>query len=474
MTSKTFTTISLCILTATFIIPFSRGLSREKMQAGKPRLSPELVSEARLTLKKGIRYFHSIAIHGGYVYNYTLDMKEKWGEGRTDDETIEVQPPGTPAVGMSFLRAYKIVKDPEFLQAAEDAADALIEGQNDLGGWGHKIYFNRPQSKRVSFDDNQTQSAIRFLMALDQEIQKPALSTAVKKALQMMLQSQLENGGWPHMYPAQGSYHDFATFNDNGINDCISVMIDAHRYYGKEEYLRSLKKVGWFMIISQLPPPQPGWAQQYNRYLQPAWARAFEPPSVCPSATLRNVNTLMDLFLYTNNGKYLEPIPDALDWLKASRLPNGKWGRFLELGTNKPLYYDRGRIRVNSMAELSLERRTGYGYETDLTSALQKTEKRFTEMQRVGRNEFLTKKNAKPSRKKVIKRLQYLTPYVERIIRSQDRQGRWVNKHERFKKSVPGYRWNGEYRVADRISSRVFNKNVEWLCDYLEMANKLQ
>ena len=95
-----------------------------------------------------------------------------------------------------------------------------------------------------------------------------------------MLTSQLENGGWPHRYPSQGNYHDYATFNDEGINDCIRVMIEAHQYYGREEDEDVLMEAGRFFMISQLPPPQPGWAQQYNEFLQPAWARSFEPPSV--------------------------------------------------------------------------------------------------------------------------------------------------------------------------------------------------
>jgi len=260
-----------------------------------------LADRAHATLKRGITFFHSISIEGGYVYHYTLDLKEKWGEGRTDDRTIEVQPPGTPAVGQSFLRAYRTFGDSSFLKAAEEAGAALIRGQNDLGGWDHKIYFDGPKSKVVSFDDNQTQGAILFLMALDREVDSPALSAAVEKALQMMIAAQMDHGGWPHQYPKQWNYHDFATFNDGGINDCISVMMDAHRRYGKVEYLESLNKAGWFMILSQIPPPQPGWAQQYNQYLQPAWARSFEPPAVCSLVTIRNIRTLIDLHLYTGD-----------------------------------------------------------------------------------------------------------------------------------------------------------------------------
>jgi hypothetical protein len=432
----------------------------------------QLNRQALQSIKTGITFFHSISIQGGYVYHYTLDLKEKWGEGVTDDSTIEVQPPGTPAVGMSFLRAYRITAESNYLKATEDAARALITGQNNLGGWGHKIYFNRPKSLVVSFDDNQTQSAIRFLMALDQEIEIPSLTKAIEKALQMMLDSQLENGGWPHMYPEQGNYHDFATFNDNGINDCISVMIDAHKYYRKEEYLKSIHNVGWFMIMSQLPPPQPGWAQQYNQYMQPAWARAFEPPAVCPSATLRNVNTLIDMYLYTNNGRYLEPIPDAIRWVEVSKMPNGKWGRFLEIGTNKPLYYDRGRLRVDSVEELSLERRTGYGYEQDLSAMLDKTKDRFELVKKLGPQKFLSKER-ELSGDQLLKKLNRLKPMVKEIIDSQDKQGRWIVNNDRYRKRMSSSRWNGEYEVKDRISSSLFNRNINILCDFVESFNAL-
>ncbi len=418
-----------------------------------------LAKDAEKSLKRGIDFMQSLAIEGGYVYHYTLDGKEKWGEGKTDDRTIEVQPPGTPAVGMSLLRAYKVTQNRNFLTAAENAAMALIKGQNDLGGWEHKIYFSRPTGHRVSFDDNQTQSAISFLMALDQEVDDATLTEAVNKALDMMIKSQLENGGWPHQYPYQGNYHDFATFNDHGINDCIRVMIEADNYYDRKDISESLAKVGRFMMISQLPPPQPGWAQQYNEYLQPAWARTFEPPAVCPSASLHNINSLIDLYQHTGRGTYLEPIPDAIRWIKASQLPNGKWGRFLEIGTNKPLYYDRGRIRVDSLHHLSLERRTGYGYENDLSEFLKTTEERYLRVI----NAIPEKPDSDPDLE-----LKRLAERAKNVIESQDQLGRWVVHNDKFRQDIPTVQWNGEYRVEDRISSAVFNRNVNVLCEFLE------
>ena len=416
------------------------------------------------SIVKGVAYMNTLAIEGGYVYYYSLDGKEKWGEGKTDDRTIEVQPPGTPAVGMSILRAYRATKNKDLLAVAVEAANALIKGQNDLGGWDHKIYFDRPKGKKVSFDDNQTQSAISFLMALDQEVDNENLTKAIEKALDMMIESQLDNGGWPHKYPLQGNYHDYATFNDQGINDCIRVMIEANSFYNNKAIEKSLDKVGRFLMISQLPPPQPGWAQQYNEFLQPAWARTFEPPAVCPYTTVHNINSLIDLYISTGEGKYLEPIPDALRWLRASQLPNGKWGRFLEIGTNKALYYDRGRIRLDSLHQLSLERRTGYGYETDISNSLEDVELRF---QLVSNNASSCQKINKENR------LSELADQVQDIIKSQDRQGRWIVRQDKFRKEISVQKWNGEYRIEDRISSALFNRYVAVLSEFLELYNEL-
>ncbi len=428
-----------------------------------------LKDQALLTINKAVDFFYSINSHGGYVYYVTPDLSQRWGESPADEHTIEVQPPGTPAVGMSFLRAFMLTQNPAALKAARDAAFALIRGQNDLGGWQHTIHVGRPKGNYVSFDDNQTQGVIRFLMALDQHIKDDSLTAAIDKALRMMMNSQLGNGGWPHQYPQRGNYHDYATFNDHGINDCIQVMLDACRFYEKEEYRESLDKAGRFVIISQIAPPQPGWAQQYNEFLQPAWARSFEPPSVCTLVTVNNLNTLIDLYLFTERSEYLEPIPDALRWLEEIRLPNGKWARFVELYTNKALYYDRDRIRVNSVDELHIERRTGYGYEVDLNDRLAATKARYNEVFSLKAKAYLQKLNAPLSAELVQKKKQGMTPEIIKIINSLDEQGRWITKNDRYKKPIVGQRWNGEFEVQDRISSAVFNRNIDMLCRFIEL-----
>ncbi len=436
----------------------------------------ELRPQAEAALTKAVAFFHTLNAHGGYVYAVTPDLSQRWGESPADADTIEVQPPGTPAVGQSFLRAYLATGDKEALAAARHAADALIRGQNRHGGWDHTIDFADLTNETVSLDDNQSQSAVSFLLALNQVAPDERLTAATQRAVQMMLTTQLANGGWPHLYPARGNYHDFATFNDAGINDCVRVMIEAHRADPKNAAIEhSLRRVARFIVISQQPPPQPGWAQQYNEFLQPAWARTFEPASLCPSVTVRNIGTLIDLYLALGDETLLEPIPDALRWLGEIRLPNGKWARFVEIGTNHALYYDRGRIRVNSVEELHPERRTGYGYETDLSDAIAAATRRYEKALQLGRGGLKKDEERAPSQEKIVRRLDELSGTVKKIIAAQDASGAWINRNDRFKSEPPkGQRWNGEYTVTDRISSGVFNRNVATLCEYLELHARLE
>jgi hypothetical protein len=114
---------------------------------------------------------------------------------------------------------------------------------------------------------------------------------------------------------------------------------------------------------------------------------------------------------------------------------------------------------VNSVQELSLERRTGYGYEMDLTEALAAVELRFKQVTKQA------PPTPKPDRETILKEL---APKVREIIKSQEKSGWWIVRQDKFRQDVTGKTWNGEYRVEDRISSALFNRNVSVLCDFLE------
>ncbi len=142
-----------------------------------------LPEQARSGLKSAVQYFRDhVAVRGGYVYEYTPDLKTRLGEGKASPTEIWVQPPGTPAVGSAFLKAYAATQDSLYLDAATDAGKALLSGQLESGGWSASIEFD-PSGKNAdryrngfgkakgrnysTLDDDKSQSAIRFLIQLD-------------------------------------------------------------------------------------------------------------------------------------------------------------------------------------------------------------------------------------------------------------------------------------------------------------------
>src|SRR5687767_8910354 len=120
------------------------------------------VDKARDALLRATDYFQKQAKHGGYVWFVSADGRQRFGEGRAAPDQIWVQPPGTPAVGLAFLRAFEAVKEPRLLQAAVDAGRALVRGRLKSGGWTYSIDFDpksKPPRNYTTFDDDTTQCA---------------------------------------------------------------------------------------------------------------------------------------------------------------------------------------------------------------------------------------------------------------------------------------------------------------------------
>src|SRR5262245_29635238 len=145
---------------------------------------------------------------------------------------------------------------------------------------------------------------------------------------------------WPRTFPGV-KYSGFYTLNDNAQADVISTLFEAAEIYGEKRFADAAKRGGDFLILAQMPDPQPAWAQQYNAQMQPAWARKFEPPSITGGESQGAIRILMDIYRHTGDKKYIAPIPRALDYLAKSEVSPGRLARFYELKTNKPLYFTK-------------------------------------------------------------------------------------------------------------------------------------
>lgn len=360
--------------------------------------------EALGAMHKAARFFHSeVPMHGGYVWKYSSDLKHRQGEGLAYDQRIWVQPPGTPAVGLALLNVWEATGDRRDLEAARNAAHALVRGQLHSGGWHYSVTFDpkkrlqcnyrvepslgkpaaetnpqepggwtvwrqrRYKANMTIMDDDTTTSALRLLMHVDRALQfgNAAIHEAVAYGLASLINAQYPAGAWSHNYdrfprrPPDSSYYPIrrASYPDSWsqkwtklysgchvINDRITLnairtMLLAHEVYGKQEYLDSALRGGDFLLRAQMPHPQPAWAQQYDRQMHPVWDRHFEPPAITGLESQDAIETLLLLYERTGEKKYLDAVPRALAYLRRSLLVDGKLARFYELRTNRPLYF---------------------------------------------------------------------------------------------------------------------------------------
>jgi PelA/Pel-15E family pectate lyase len=434
------------------------------------------------TMKRAASYYRGkVARHGGYVYYYSTDLKQLWGEGKAAVDTIFVEPPGTPAVGMAYLKAYAATGDKFYLDAAREAAKALVYGQLESGGWTQVIHFadaerrgkyrngNGGDWNASSLDDGQTQTALQFLIRADRalEFNHADIHEATIYGLAALLNAQFPNGGFPQVWtgPVRSTpvlqakfpdydwktegrvknYWDFYTLNDNLAGDVADTLILAHKTYKVDKYRGALAKLGDFLILAQMPDPQPGWCQQYNFDMVPIWARRFEPPAISGWESQDALATLIKIARYTGEKKYLEPIPRALEYFtKECLLPDGRVARFYEFKTNRPLYMDAEYKLTYSDAAAP----SHYGW---------KQNARFEQIAEAFKAATAGHEPARMSINRVEE------GEVRRIIRELDSDGRWVSTY--FGEHLVGQpKFEHGFRY---ISSEVFIRNVEKLSEYI-------
>lgn len=442
--------------------------------------------------KAAIFYRESVASHGGYVYHYTPDLSRRWGEGEATDDQVWVQPPGTPTVGLAYLEAYRATTDRYYLDAAQSAAEALVYGQVQSGGWTNSIDFN-PRGNRVaryrnekgrgrntsSLDDGQTPSALLLLIRVDKALNfnHREIHEACLFGLNSLLMAQYPNGAFPQVwddhqnpqpvavpagYPDYDwihkgrikEYWNMYTLNDNVPGYVVETLIAAYETYDDKRFLQSVRKLGDFLILAQMPEPQPGWAQQYNFEMKPIWARKFEPPGISADETQEVISTLLRIADFTGDSKYLKPVPEALNYLQRSLLADGRLSRYYELRTNKPLYMERnGRDYVLTFQDSNLP--AHYGWKT--TSRLKALRQAYDA--KVHSDSPTPPGIASDSDARQIR----LPDAVKRALSGLDDEGRWLSVSD-------GELLVGQLRLPKGtryISSAEFSRNLALLSQYL-------
>lgn len=298
-------------------------------------------------------------------------------------------------------------------------ADNILLFQRNNGGWPKnydmKAILTPEQVDSVvstknilhtTFDNSTTYTHIQYLAQVYTDTKIEKYKEACLKGFDFILTSQYANGGWPQYYPIEeGDYSRRITFNDGayiGIMETLKMIIDGDPNYSfigndlhikiQNAYDKGLDCILKMQIVDNNKLTV--WCQQHDEVdLSPAWARAFEPPSICNGESAPVVLFLMNID--HPDAKIIESVQSAVKWFQDSKIYNTKvkfikapleksqwkssrfdrvvvidssaapiWTRYYELKTDRPLFCDRNSKYLYSLAEVSRERRSGYGWYT--------------------------------------------------------------------------------------------------------------
>ncbi|WP_207533355.1 pectate lyase [Desertivirga arenae] len=297
-------------------------------------------------------------------------------------------------------------------------ADNIILFQKTNGGWpkNYDIFAILSSDQKDSvlaakntlnttFDNGSTYTQIAALAIAYVNSKEEKYKVAAENGLNFIIGSQYPNGGWPQYFPLEENYSRHITYNDGAFCGIMTLLKDIKddkkQYYFinnklREKIFRSYEKGLGCIVKTQIKDngKLTAWCQQHDeRTLAPAWARKFEPPSICNKESADLVLFLMSI---DNPDKQVEnAIVNAVDWFRQSQISNTVvktvkaeemvtnfrvshtdrvvatdsnaapiWTRYYELRTHRPLFCNRDSKVVYSLAEVDRERRDGYAWYT--------------------------------------------------------------------------------------------------------------
>jgi hypothetical protein len=347
-----------------------------------PPAPPTAQGTAIDAMKRAVAYMdEEVSYRGGYVWSYSPDLTQTFGEMEAKRTMCWIQPPGTPSVGNVFLDAYHATGDERFYQAAERTALAVVAAQHASGGWNYIHDFAGEESLKhwyetigkngwrleefqnyygnATFDDAGTAVASQLMLRMWLEEKDARFEAPLNRAIDFIRQAQfgadlgIANGGWPQRFPhyagskvtmpqpnpeqipagahagmEDGDYTLHVTFNDDVMGENIKFLTMCVLALGRTDLLDNITRAMECMRAMQQPGPQAGWSLQHlSRETNgrpagaAAGARTYEPRSLATHTTQTNIQQLFHYFTLTGDRKFLARIPEAIAWLKTVPLP---------------------------------------------------------------------------------------------------------------------------------------------------------
>ncbi len=274
-------------------------------------------------------------------------------------------------------------------------ADSIVQYQLSDGGWRKDMTTSSSGSwGKSTIDNDTTTSQIKVLAKTYNQTKNTKYLTACQKGIDLLLNSQYSNGGWPQVFNDAGTYHAHITYNDNAMIHVMYLLTDVSKKSGDYTFIDSTRASRASSAIQKgiqcflntqiiVNGVKTAWCQQHDEVtLKPASARAYELPSNCTSESVSIVNYLKGI---SNPGTEItNAINSAVNWFAQVKILGIKvvdtgndrivvsdtaappiWARFYEIGTNKAMFVDRDGSIHYQLSEISQERRAGYAWYGD-------------------------------------------------------------------------------------------------------------
>ena len=290
---------------------------------------------------------------------------------------------------------------------ARRIADNLLEYQHANGGWDKNIDMAAPiddrgraaiaklkRERQTTIDNEATYTQMRFLARVHAATRDERLATAFRRGLDYLLKAQYANGGWPQFYPLRQGYWDHITYNDDamiGVMQLLQSIAAGEPDYAfldtrdRERAATAVERGIRCIINTQVVVngKRTAWCAQHDeKTLAPAKARTYEHPSLSGSESAGIVEFLMSI--RRPSAEVRAAVEDAVRWFRDAKIEgirvvrgNGDvsaipdsaapplWGRFYEIGTNRPIFSGRDGVIRYRLSEIERERRTGYRWYVD-------------------------------------------------------------------------------------------------------------
>jgi PelA/Pel-15E family pectate lyase len=239
-----------------------------------------------------------------------------------------------------------------------------------------------------------TVNEIRFLARAYRVTKDPRYLQAAVEGIDFILRAQWPSGGWPHSYPHfRNPYDRYATFNDDETVDLMRLLrevatapdFDPLSQEKKDAARRAFDRGIDFILKSQIVVDgrRTVWAQQHDEVtLEPRAARAFEPVALSAGESAGVLKLLMSI--ERPSQAIIDAVHAGAAWYEAVKIQGIRiqrtaddrlvvedphappiWARFNQIGTNRPIFAGRDGVIRFRLADIEKERRGGYAWYGD-------------------------------------------------------------------------------------------------------------